>query len=210
MKTFIITITLALLSYSYAHCQTTEYAYSCGDNEATIVWHKSIENNLIVIRTIQGNETHKYVMTTDYQTISWEYTNQDKNTTLKVVLKNGTYAINGIVNAKSYSKTYHSNGVPWFQNIGFNIGYCMKKKTTFRFECIRPDNLKLYEMQADAKEISIHNGIRKQRMNVHLTGMLSKFFGCDYYIDLSSGQFIQYKGVQGMPGTPATIITIKK
>lgn len=65
-------------------------------------------------------------------------------------------------------------------------------------------------MQADAKEIIVCNGIREQRINIHLTGIISKFFGCDYYINFSSGQFIQYKGVQGAPGTPETIITIKK
>lgn len=210
MKTLIIVFTLTLLSSYHAYSQTTEYKYSCGENKATIYWNESREGNLIYLQTIQGNETHKYVMTPDYHTVSWEYSNQDKKTNIKVVLRNGIYKINGILKSKSYSKTYKSNGVPWFQNIGFNIGYSIKKKPTFKFECIRPDNLKLYEMQADAKEIIVRNGIREQRINVHLTGLISKFFGCDYYINFSSGQFIQYKGVQGAPGTPETIITIKK
>lgn len=210
MKTLIISFTLTLLSSYHAYSQTTEYKYSCGENKTTIYWNESREGNLIYLQTILGSEAHKYVMTLDYHTVSWEYSNQDKNTNIKVVLRNGTYKIDGILKSKSYSKTYKSNGVPWFQNIGFNMGYSIKKKPTFKFECIRPDNLKLYEMQADVKEIIVRNGIREQRINVHLTGLISKFFGCDYYINFSSGQFTQYKGVQGVPGTPETIITIKK
>jgi hypothetical protein len=210
MKTLIIAFTLTLLSSYHAHSQTKEYEYSCDKDKATIYWNESRKGNLIYLKTIQGSEINKYVLTSDYHTVLWEYSNQDKGTNIKVVLKNGIYKINGMLKSKSYSKTYKSNGVPWFQNIGFNIGYSIKKKPTFRFECIRPDNLKLYEMQADGKEVIARNGIREQRINVHLTGILSKFFGCDYYVDLSSGQFIQYKGVQGAPGTPETIVTIKK
>lgn len=210
MKTLIIAFTLTLLSSYHAHSQTKEYIYSCGEDKATIYWNESREGNLIYLKIIQGGEINKYVLASDYHTLSWEYSNQDKSTDIKVVLKNGIYKINGMFKHKSYSKTYKSKGVPWFQNIGFHIGYSIKKKPAFRFECIRPDNLKLYEMQADGKEVIVRNGIREQRINVHLTGILSKFFGCDYYIDLSSGQFIQYKGVQGVPGTPETIITIKK
>lgn len=210
MKTFIIAFTLTLLSSYHAHSQIKEYEYSCGEDTATIYWKESREGDLIYLTTIQGSEINKYVFASDYHAVSWEYSNQDKSTHLKVALKNGIYEINGILKSESYSKTYKSNGVPWFQHIGFNIGYSIKKKPTFRFECIRPDNLKLYEMQADGKEVVVRNGIREQRIHVHLTGIWSKFFGCDYYIDLSSGQFIRYKGVQGVPGTPETIITIRK
>lgn len=202
-------VLILLLSYPI-YAQTTEYDYSCGDKKAKITWSKSSKNNLIYLKTVQGSEVQTYMMTPDYHTISWEYSNQNENTNFKVVLRNGIYKINGILKSKPYSKAYTTHGVPWFQNIGFNIGYSIKKKPTFRFECIRPDNLKLYEMQADGKEIIVRNGIHEQRINIHLTGLLSKFFGCDYYINLPSGQFIQYKGVQGAPGTPETRITIRK
>lgn len=114
MKTLIIAFTLTLLLSYHTHSQTTEYKYSCGNNEATIYWNKSREGNLIYLQTIQGNETHKYIMTLDYHTVSWEYSNQDTKTNIKVILRNGTYKIDGIMKSKSYSKTYKSNGVPWF------------------------------------------------------------------------------------------------
>lgn len=89
MKKLIIIFTLTLLSFYQVHSQTIEYKYSCGDSKATIIWNKSRENNLIYLKTTQGNEINKYVMTPDYHTISWEYSNQDKNTNIRVVLKMG-------------------------------------------------------------------------------------------------------------------------
>lgn len=208
MRTFIF-ILLLFLSYQ-AHSQTIEYKYICGTEKKIITWTEYKKDDRIYLKTVQGDETHSCVMDLNYHTLLWEYSNTSGNTAVKVVLKNGVYKVEGIFKSKSYSKTYTSKGYPWYQHIGFNVGYSMKGKSNIKFECIRPDNLKLYEMQADAKETVNNNSTQEQRINVHLTGMLAKFFGCDYYIDSITRQFIRYKGVQGPPGTPETIITIKK
>ena len=57
MKKLIIIFTLTLLSFYQVHSQTIEYKYSCGDSKATIIWNKSRENNLIYLKTTQGNES---------------------------------------------------------------------------------------------------------------------------------------------------------
>lgn len=204
----LIFILLALLSYQ-AYSQTVEYNYSCGPEKSVIRWTESKKDNHIYLKTVQGNEIHSYVMTLNYKTLSWEYSNPAENTDIKVVLENGVYKMIGAFKSKTFSKIYTSKGYPWYQNIGFNLGYSMKDKSNFKFECIRPDNLKLYEMQAEAKEIINNNGTQEQRINIHLTGMLARFFGSDYYIDCSTRRFVKYKGVHGPPGTPETIITIK-
>lgn len=210
MKRLATTFILLLFISFVVSSQTTAYDYSCGNEKAIIIWTESRKDGLIFLNTVQGDEVHKYTMTQDYNTTMWEYSNQSENTNIRVTLKNGKYQVNGVLKSKMYSKTYTTNRLPWYQNIGFNIGHSMKGKRSFKFECMRPDNLKLYEMQADSKEVIVHNGIREQQINVHLIGLLSKFFGCDYFVDLSSGHFVRYMGVHGAPGTPKTIITQRK
>ena len=100
MKTLIIAFTLTLLSSYHAHSQTKEYEYSCGKDKVTIYWNESREGNFIYLKTIQGSEINKYVLASDYHTVSWEYSNQDKGTNIKVVLKNGIYKINGMLKSK--------------------------------------------------------------------------------------------------------------
>ena len=209
MRRLVHILLVILLSYQ-GYSQTTEYTYSCGDKKSTITWIENRLDSIIYLKTIQGSETHKYVMNQNFNTLSWEYSDTSENIDIKAVLENGIYKIEGTFKSKAYSETYDSKGYPWYQNIGFNVGYSIERTSSFKFECIRPDNLKLYEMQADAKEISNANGNRQQRINISLTGMLSKFFGSDYYIDLSTRKFILYKGRHGAPGTPITTITIKK
>ncbi len=206
LTTILLTVFLSHQAYS----QTTIYEYSCGNERSTIAWTESKDSDLICFKTIQGAEVQEYVLNGDYTTLSWSYKNAVTNTDLTTTKISGNYTISGKLNGNLYSKTFKSKGLPWYQNIGFNIGRSMTGKQSYKFECIRPDNQKLYEMQADAKETIVNNGVREQRINIHLTGMLSKFFGSDYYIDSSTKQYIRYKGVHGAPGTPETIITIKK
>lgn len=204
------TLFIILLSSLQSYSQITEYKYSCGNNTSTIIWTESRNGDLIHLETVQGNEVHKYVINQNYVTLSWEYLNTSENTNIKVVKEKGVYNIEGTFKSKAFSKKYTSDGYPWYQNIGFNVGHSIKNKVSFKFECIRPDNLKFYKMQADAKNTSNIKGIDQQRINVRLTGVLSKFFGSDYYIDCQTRQYITYKGVHGPPGTPETIITLKK
>lgn len=206
----LIAILFVLLLYYPVYSQTTKYEYACGNQKSILNWTESKAGDLIRLKTVQGNEVHQYAMTGNYRTVAWEYSNTSENTNLKVVLENGVYQISGVFKSKSYSKSYPSKGYPWYQNIGFNIGVSIAGKADFKFECFRPDNLKLYEMQAESKEFINHEGIHEHWVIVHLTGMLSKFFSSDYYIDPLTKQFIRYRGVHGPPGTPETIITILK
>lgn len=210
MKTCATALLLTLLSVFYGHSQTQVYLYSCGKDQATVSWEEQRKDDFIYLTTRQGGETHSYVLTSDYRTVSWEYSDPDKGTDIRVVRENGVYRIDGTIHYESYSKTCGSKGAPWYQQVGFHIGYSIRNSPTFRFECIRPDNLKVYVMQAVGKEVAVRAGVREQRIHVRLTGMLSRFFGCDYFIDASTGRLIRYEGVHGGPGTPKTIITRKE
>ncbi len=206
----ISTILILLFFTCSVYPQITEYEYSCGMEKNLIIWNKTCQDSMIYLETTQNNEVHRYTITPDYNTCEWIYINESEGTDIKVTLNEGTYLIKGKVNGSDYYRSIRSNGLPWFQNIGFNIGYSINGKSTKRYECIRPDNLKLYEMQVDAKEITQRGDNKEQRLYVHLTGILARFFGCNYFIDYSTRQFIRYKGVHGPPGTPETIIKIKE
>lgn len=206
----IIVLALAIIAIPQVFSQTTKYNYSCGKEITKITWEQSNKDGLIYLVTTQDSEIQSYVMNSSYQTISWEYSNSKENTQIKTELKNGIYYIEGIVKSKRYSKTHKSKGKTWYQHIGFALGYLVKDKSSIAFECIRPDNLKLYEMQADVKETITNDNIKKLRINTHLTGMLAKYFGSDYYINIENNQFVRYEGVHGAPGTPKTIITLEQ
>jgi hypothetical protein len=190
-----------------AYCQTTTFTYSCGKSSAEITWTQSARNGQTIFTSVQGAETNEYAIGGDWTTLSWHYVNSDENTDLTVTKANGSYRMEGMFKAKPVSETIRSEGQVWRQNIGFHLADVIEGKSSITFECFRPDNLQLYEMKADAKEIN-HN---EQRVNVHLTGLLSRFYGVNYLIDTQArGHFVRYKGIHGPPGTPETTITIRR
>lgn len=207
-QVFIIILTIIVSAKVYS--QTTLFNYSCGNNSSTITWTQTSEGGQTKFRTVQGSEINEYIIGSDWITLSWHHVNSNENTDLTVIKINGNYKMEGKFKSKPVSKTIQSKGKVWRQNIGFHLADVMKDKSSITFECFRPDNLELYEMKADVKETNNNGSIQEQRVNVHLTGMLSQFFGTNYYIDMQTrGHFIKYKGVHGAPGTPETIITAK-
>lgn len=208
-QAFIIILTIMIGAKAY--CQTTIFMYSYGKSSLKITWTQYIEDGQTKFKSIQGAEINEYIIGSDWTTLLWHHVNSDENTDLIVTKTNGSYKMEGIFKSKPVSKTIQSKGRIWRQNIGFHLADVIKDKSSIIFECFRPDNLQLYEMKADVKETENNGVIQEQRVNVHLTGMFSKFFGVDYYIDTQTrGHFIKYKGVHGSPGTPETTITIQQ
>lgn len=201
---------LMLLCSLYAHSQTSVYDYACGGQRAAIVWNERKEGDSICLETVQGSKTNVYHFSSDFSTLAWEYSDHVVGTDIRVVLEDGVYRISGMLKNKTCAKTFKSHGLPWYQQMGYHIGCSIEKQPSLRFECIRPDNLKLYKMQAEAKEAAVRDGVREQRIEVRLTGLLSRFFGCDYFVDAATGRFIRYTGVHGPPGTPKTVITLRQ
>lgn len=197
---------IALLLSSTAFAQKTTYLSKCGDRQETIVWQEKKTNGKIYLYVTQKNEQHEYVMNKSFQTEKWKVTNMQLQTDLTIELRNNIYSITGKFKGKSIAKTIKSNGYTWYQNIAYNAGALLKDKKTVKYECFRPDNIKLYTMVAKAQGIEQFNGTNANKIIVSLTGFLSAFWSCSYYFDPATLNFIGYKGVNGKPGTQETII----
>lgn len=65
-------------------------------------------------------------------------------------------------------------------------------------------------MMAEIQGTEKFEGMNANKITVSLTGFLSVFWSCSYYFDPATLKFIGYKGVNGKPGTPETIIKIMK
>lgn len=165
----------------------TEYVYRCGDKNAIITCTEEHNNGVFSVKMVMGAETNTYILDEKHVTVSWVYIDTVTHTDLFTTLISGGYHLNGIFNGKQCYITRKSNGLPWYQNIELNVGYSMKGRTSYKFECIRPDNLKLYSMQADLKESENSSGHNTALINVHLTGLLSRFFSTNYYINKMIG-----------------------
>lgn len=208
MKTaFLFPIILLFFSLPVL-AQQTSYLSECDGQQTTIVWREKRTNGKIYLYVTQENEQHEYVMNESFQTEKWKVVNLPSHTDLTIELHNGTYSVVGTFKGKRMGKTVKSKGYVWYQNIAYNAGASLKNKRTVKYECFRPDNIKLYTMMAEAQDTEKFEGINANKITVSLTGLLSAFWSCSYYFDTVALNFIGYKGVNGKPGTPETIIKI--
>lgn len=204
---FLIVILFGVLP---VFAQRTTYLSICGEQQASIIWQEKRANDKIYLYVTQGDEHHEYVMNKLLQTEKWKTVNPPLRTDLTIELHNDIYLITGYFKGRYISKTVKSNGYVWHQNIAYNAGILLKNKETVKYECFRPDNIKLFTMMAEAQGTEKFNGKDANKIVVSLTGILSAFWSCVYYIDPVTLKFIGYKGVNGKPGTPETIIKIVK
>ena len=191
-----------------AQIQQRSFESVCGKEKSMITWNEKTENNIIFLTTSQNSEVHHYRLLPSCTIHSWQLTDSIKHTNLTVILYNNYY-FKGIFNNRPYSKTVKSKGYPWYQNIAYSAGQTVNKNS-IKYECFRPDNLELYVMQAERKAGTVvFNNQKAYEIKVKLTGLLSHFWSCLYYFNAANHQFIGYKGINGGPGTPETIIKAK-
>lgn len=222
---FIISCIVCCLSYK-AQAQQRSFESVCGTEKSIITWkersattadkvgtttrNKTVENTITCLTTSQNSEVHHYRFSPSLTTLSWHLTNSAKHTDLTITLYNSNYYLKGTFNNRSYNKIVKSKGYPWHQNIAYSAGQSFMGKTSFKYECFRPDNLELYVMKAEQTSSSVtFNNQNACEVKVRLTGILSHFWSCLYYFNAENHQFIGYKGINGGPGTPETIIKAK-
>ena len=100
-------------------------------------------NEKIYLTVIQENEQQEYVMNKSFHTEKWQIINLPFQTDLTIELHNNIYSITGKFKGKSIAKTVKSSGCVWYQNIAYNAGILLRDKKTEKYECFRPDNIKL-------------------------------------------------------------------
>lgn len=209
MKQIVLIAVIVCLS-TLAMAQERHYTSTCGKTTKTIKWSEERKVDKIYLNTFQDNEKHEYVIGHGYKTESWKMVNASTKTDLTVTLNNGIYSISGFLNGKRISKTVKSKGKPWYQNIAYNAALTLKNAKYVEYECFRPDNMKLYTMSATDKGLEKFDGNSSVRIEVGLTGFMSAFWSCDYYFNTDTRMFVGYKGINGGPGTPETIISVSK
>lgn len=211
MKLLSMGLLLFSLSINFLFAQNKTYVSKCGDFVDTIYWTRDDKYGQIRLQTKQSSEIHDYVLTNAFVTRSWKIQNKQEGTNLFISYKNNIYYFNGKYKFKPCNKEVKSKGYPWIQNIALSGGQLfLNNSKSVTYECFRPDNLSLYAMRISNAGSEQFNNKNVLKTVVSLTGLLSRFWSCVYYFDYKTKEFIEYKGVNGPPGTNETIITLVK
>ena len=106
------------------------------------------------------------------------------------------------------------DGAPWFQSLSTSLrAFLSSRQTSTEFWTIRPDKLTVHKVRATQKgRETLNLGKQKfetKKIEIRLTGIASIFGRAHYWFRSSDLLLLQYKGPSGLPGIPATTITLQ-
>lgn len=207
MKRIIVSLLLAAFAVIGSDAQEQRhFVLTQGENRVNVDWTIDKSGDLLKYTITTGSRTEYFTMKKNFETVEYRVVDKTSNTDARVVRNGDVYTFSGKNKGKAIDRKEKSSGLPWYQNVEFN-GYTVADgKRPVKFECIRYTEMDKHTMQVTNKGEEEVEGYRTIRVRASLTGALAGIWGCDYYYDVNTGQFVVYKGVEGGPGTPETII----
>jgi len=183
----------------------THYNSVTKSDTTRIVWEETVTENGRQVTIVIGPQTTVIYSDKDYITRECHITDQTQGTDVTITLSSGKYLIQGTFKKKAYKSEHKSSGKLWIQNISYSVGHLSHIKGDFQYECFRPDNLDFSEMQAINKGNEEFRSTSVKSIKICPAGLKAAFWSCHYYLN-DRWEYVGYRGVNGGPGTPETIM----
>jgi len=195
--------------------QANEYKYTerIGNCYTDIFWKIKSEKYWIVLETKRGQETYATTNDSHLNSLEWHFINAANKTDIVAKRQKNLIKISGIFKSKPIEKSLKIDKDPWYQPMSFSLSKLSKsKKKVVTFWTLNPKDLKPYKMKAlnYGKETITVNGkeIGTYKIKVILAGFRSMFWHAFYWYRTDDDTLVQYKGVDGPPTSPITVINL--
>jgi hypothetical protein len=192
-----------------------KYSYRTwvGKNSTINTWTREIKSGNIVLTSanIMTGEFNTMICNSDYETISWFYTNKKKDVILHGTRKNNLVEISGTAKGKPVHSSIMLDDGIWYQFSEFAFSHMLaSNRDSAVYYIFWPEKLIFYTMKAkrvgDASISLGGNKIDAIKVKMTLTGLKSIFWSAYYWFRKQDYLFVRYEGVNGAPGTSATVI----
>ena len=207
MKKILALVALLAATSSVALSQEVRhYVLTCGKQKTNVDWTIQKFPGGMKATITTGSRKEYFTMNDSFETSEYRVVDATTDTDASVTRSGDTYRFSGKNKGKSIDRTEKSSGLPWMQNVEFNGLSVVGSGKAVKFECIRYTDMDRHTMQVVNKGEAEVEGYKAVRVRASLTGALAGVWGCDYYYDSVTGDFLVYKAVEGVPGTPETVI----
>lgn len=188
------------------------YRKTVGQDTTLTCWQTYYADSLLVRTYQEGEQLH----TTWYrgeEAVRFELNDPAQQLHVVVEQTGDELTLSGTHKGKSLRKNFHLDGRPWLQSMSLSLGqFVLSGASEITYRIFRIDTMKLCTLKArkmETEELSLDGGSQLlTRVQVSATGILAKLWHCTYWFRSSDGLFIQYRGVNGPPGTPVTTIEL--
>ena len=210
---FVVLAISFFLGASIAYTQTLKYIEKIGSTPRDLTWQIQDDKGIVSLTVSEKDFTYTSNYDKELAVTKWVYTKKGDNIAITAERKNNLIKVSGSFKGETINKTLKVNKAPWYQPLSFSLKPFIKSnKKVIIYWTINPRNLIAYRMKAQkvAEEtLQTKNGkIKTQKVKVSLAGPKAMFWSSYYWCRMSDGVFVQYKGVDGPPGTPETLTTL--
>ena len=184
-----------------------------GDDRSFFIWEKEDVGGQVKI-TVHDHENSRVMQNICMQngeTVSWLVKETERE--VRAERDTNVLHIHGEDRGQVIDVIYTIDGRNWFQPMSFSlVGFLFSDQKRVSFWTIRQDTLEVLTIVAVKEgrdEVEINGkSIPAFKVEVRLEGFLSPFWHGTYWYRLENGQFLKYRAVNGVPGTPETVITL--
>jgi len=209
-------IFILLISLLFSlNLQANDYKYSerTGNCYTDIFWKIKSEKYWVLLETQRGQETYTTTNDLHLNSLEWHLINRAKKTDIVAKRQKNLIKISGVFKSKPIEKSLKIDKDPWYQPMSFSLSKLSKsKKKAVTFWTLNPNDLKPYKMKAlnYGKETISINGkeVKTYKIKIILAGFRSLFWHAFYWYRADDDTLVQYKGVDGPPTSPITVINL--
>jgi hypothetical protein len=206
----------ALLLTALPVCPAEELAYReiTDSHEVGITWQiERVREATYFTCTKDNGQTYTSRYDGGLAVVEWHFKDPKTKTDIVAARKNNTIMIKGIFKGEPTDKKIRIDKDPWYQTLSFSLPSLMQSdRSSTTFWALRTDTLSPHKMRATKRgqETILIQGkeVETQNIRVKLAGFKAIFWHSDYWFRSPDGLFLKYRGVEGPPGTPETVMTL--
>lgn len=201
MKIRLVLLLLIVVITGVCAEKKVQYSLVCGDSSIICNW--TIAPGFSYFQ--RGEEKQTIVYNTDSSVSSFTYIDTLLDTDYTMKREGNSIKVSGKIEGKAINKVLSINRLPWYQSMhDFSRFACDESQKSLHCWAVRPTDVKMAKMKA----VKVKKGSDEQVqvIKVFPQGLGALFWQAHYTYRKKDCQFLQYRSVNGGPGTPETVI----
>jgi hypothetical protein len=162
---------------------------------------------------VTGLQTQSFELDPGLLSNSWQRRNPRERTDFLAVRAGSVIRLTGLFKGKKVDREYKIDARPWKQCFPVDLqDWAVSSEPSLTFWAINPVNLGLNLFSAVKKETgAVQVGgklVEAIHVRVSPVGLAGALWHSDVWFRKSDGRYLRYQGVNGLPGTPLTVVEL--
>jgi hypothetical protein len=206
---------ILLQSWPAAGLQTETHRYLQQSDDQREYFNWILEqSDGYLLQAVSAAEEHRAIMDEFMATRLWTLTNPTEDTEVEARRVENRIVLRGRFHGYPIDRRLIIDDSPWYQSLSASLRHFLAaSQASTEFWTLRPDKLTVHKVRAKKMGSEtlqlMGRQVETKKVEVCLTGLAALFGRARYWFRASDHLLLRYQGPKGLPGVPATTITIE-